>query len=200
MRILIIDNYETGNSPQITHLYQIITNIVEQPIEVMLYSTMTPQTDLSGFNAIILSGSQKLLSEAEIYEEFTNVAEVVRNTTRPVLGVCFGHQLVARIFGSEVISTGITFKGYYVVKTVVADPLFEGLGKEFLVTKSHKEIITALPYDFIQLATSPSVPIEAMRHTNRPLYGIQFHPERYDARHPAGRTILENFIKIAWLY
>jgi len=200
MRILIVDNYETSNTPPALHLYQIVNNIVEQPIEMMHYAALTAQTDLSSYNAIILTGSQKLLSEPEIFEKYGCLAEVLRNTTRPVLGICFGHQLLARAFGVDIVKIGKKHKGYYVVQIVTPDPLFEKLGKEFLVTKSHQEVVSTLPYDFILLANSPLVSVEVMRHTNRPIYGVQFHPERYDPKHPAGRKILENFISIAWLY
>ncbi len=200
MRILVLDNYETSNSPQALHLYQIVNNIVDQPIEMMHYAALTAQTDLSSYNAIILSGSQKLLSEPEIFEEYGCLAEVLRNTTRPLLGICFGHQLLARAFGVDIVRTGKKYQGYYVVRVVTPDPLFEKLGNDFLVTKSHQEIVNTLPYGFILLANSPLVSIEVMRHTDRPIYGVQFHPERYDPKHPAGRKILENFISIAWLY
>ncbi len=200
MRILLVDNYEVANSQPFQHLYNILTRIIDQPIESIHYSNLTPQTDVSGFNAIILSGSQKLLSEPGIFEEYANLAEIIRNTTRPLLGICFGHQLLSRTFGVDIVKMPEKLQGYYIIKVITPDPIFEGLGNEFLVTKSHQEMVSTVPYDFILLANSPTVPVEVIRHINRPVYGVQFHPERYDPKHPAGKKILENFISIAWLY
>jgi GMP synthase (glutamine-hydrolysing) len=57
----------------------------------------------------------------------------------------------------------------------------------------------ALPEDFVRLAASEICAIEAMRHRTRPLYGVQFHPERYTDDHPDGRAILANFFRLAGL-
>ena len=51
----------------------------------------------------------------------------------------------------------------------------------------------------MRLADSEACPIQAMRHVRRPLYGFQFHPERYTEAHPDGRTILANFFRLAGL-
>jgi GMP synthase (glutamine-hydrolysing) len=197
MRILIIDNYHKPESPQIIQLHQAVADIARQSTEVRPYSTVTKESELSRYDAIILSGSQKMLRKPKTWSTFVELVEIIRTTELPVLGICFGHQLIGRSFGSGLNRLGDRLHGYHPIRIVKRDPLFDGLEQEFLATKSHWEIVTVLPADFIHLAASSNVPIEAMRHAKRLLYGVQFHPERHDPDHPAGRKILENFIRMA---
>lgn len=77
------------------------------------------------------------------------------------------------------------------------DPLFAGLGESVMVEQRHFWELKTVPAGFRRLATSEACPIQAIRHTSRPLYGVQFHPERYTELHPDGRTILANFFRLA---
>jgi GMP synthase (glutamine-hydrolysing) len=79
------------------------------------------------------------------------------------------------------------------------DPLFAGLGDSAVVEQRHFWELTALPEGFARLAGSEACAIQAMRHATRPLYGVQFHPERYTEAHPDGRVILANFFRLAGL-
>jgi len=65
------------------------------------------------------------------------------------------------------------------------------------VSESHRQILDSVPKEFRNLAESATSPVEAIVHKSRPIYGVQFHPERTDEKHPHGRTILRNFLKIA---
>ncbi len=54
----------------------------------------------------------------------------------------------------------------------------------------------SLPPHFVATASNETCPIQAMQHTDRPLFGVQFHPELFDEAHPDGRRVLENFLKL----
>lgn len=199
MRTLIINNY-LPNSPQIEQLYNVIKDIMVHTVEVKDYSTISSGEDFKLFDIVVLSGSQRKLAEAEVFEDYTNEVEFLRDTDKPVLGICFGHQLLAMAFGEHIVTTGKTLEGYYMVRQIEKDRLFDGLGEKFLVMESHEERLDSVPYNFLKLADSPNCPVEVMKHEILPLYGIQFHAERFDDKHPAGGVILENFFKIASLY
>jgi len=199
MRTLIIDNY-LPNSPQIEYLYNIIKDVTVHTVEVRDYSSINIAEDFKNYDVIMLSGSQRKLSEPGNFEYYTNEMEFLRNTQKPVLGICFGHQLISLTFGEQVVDIGHKIDGYYVVRKLQNDELFEGLGEKFLVRKSHEEIVQSIPYDFNLLADSPGCPIEAIKHRILPVYGVQFHPERFDDKHPAGIAILENFFKLSVWY
>ncbi|MCK4250198.1 gamma-glutamyl-gamma-aminobutyrate hydrolase family protein [candidate division WOR-3 bacterium] len=199
MRTLIIDNY-LPNSPQLEHLYDIVKDITVHTVEVKEYSAISSGEDFKLFDAIVLSGSQHKLAESEIFEAYASEVEFLRRTKKPVLGICFGHQLISMAFGESVISTGKMLKGYYMIRKIRDDELFGGLSEKFLVMESHEEIIQNVPYNFVNLADSPNCAIETIKHQVLPIYGVQFHPERFDDKHPAGIVILENFFNIATLY
>ncbi|UCG90978.1 MAG: gamma-glutamyl-gamma-aminobutyrate hydrolase family protein [candidate division WOR-3 bacterium] len=196
MRTLIIDNY-LPNSPQLEHLYNVIKDITVHTVEIMEYSSIHPGEEFKQYDVFVLSGSQHKLAESEVFESYLNEGVFLKNIKKPVLGICFGHQLIARAFGEEIATMDSKYEGYYIVNKIENDPLFAGLNDKFFVTESHEEMVVDLPNDFILLADSPNCHIEVIRHQVYPIYGVQFHPERFDEKHPAGYTILENFFKVA---
>lgn len=199
MRTLIIDNY-VPNSPQIEKLYNVVSEVTLDVVEIRDYSTMSMSEDYAHHDVIVISGSQRKLADPDVAVEFSNEIGFLRRTEKPVLGICFGHQVVGLAFGSNVNSTGKMLEGYYVVRKMQDDALFLGLQSEFLLMESHEEYVNEVPYEFEKIADSPTCSIEAMRHRMRPIYSVQFHPERFDDKHPAGRVILENFFKFASLF
>lgn len=195
MRTLIIDNY-LPNSPQIEKLYNVMKDATVHTVEVKDHSSINIGEDFKFYDCIVLSGSQRKLAEAGTLEYYGNVIEIIKNINKPILGICFGHQLISMAFYEGVIPMPEKIEGYYIVRKVADDEIFEGLGDKFLVMESHEEMVKDVPMDFVLLANSPSCPIEAIKHQTLPIYGLQFHPERYDDKHPAGAVILENFFKI----
>ena len=154
---------------------------------------------------IILSGQSHpwtLYSD----ESLAGVFEVIREAEQPVLGVCGGHQQIALCYGAAVglmkrISPGEGYegalreRGFHEVEAA-GDPLFEGLPPRVAVWQSHCDEVKELPGGFELTASNETCRIQAMRHTARPLYGVQFHPELFDAEHPHGARVLENFLSL----
>ena len=86
--------------------------------------------------------------------------------------------------------------GFFPITRLRPDPLFAGLPRTMIMKCSHYCEVKRLPPGFVRLAQSGHCRIEAMRHTARPLYGVQFHPEQFDAPWFHGRTLLDNFAGI----
>jgi GMP synthase-like glutamine amidotransferase len=86
--------------------------------------------------------------------------------------------------------------GFYEIERLKADPLFDGLPERMLLRCAHYCEVKQLPPGFDVLARSGHCAIEAMKHQTRCVYGVQFHPEQYEAPFLHGRTVLENFAGI----
>jgi GMP synthase-like glutamine amidotransferase len=198
MRTLIIDNY-LQNSPQTENLYNVIKDITVHTVEVKSFDTITSIEEIKPYDIVVLSGSQRKLADPAVYDVYSTEAALLREIQKPILGLCFGHQLISIAFGQNIISTEKMIEGYYMVHKVTNDKLFDGLGEKFLVMESHEEVVENLPYEFALLADSPNCAIEVIKHEILPIYGVQFHPERFDDKHPAGGVVLDNFFRIATL-
>ena len=154
---------------------------------------------------IILSG-QSHPWDMYSSESLSGVFDVIRNSTRPILGVCGGHQQIALAFGGEVglmerLEPGEGYqgakreRGYLPVETT-RQGIFDGLPHEITVWHSHCDEVKRLPQGFERSAWNATCSIQAMRHQQRPLFGVQFHPELFDDEHPEGRRILDNFLAL----
>jgi len=110
----------------------------------------------------------------------------------PVLGICYGMQLVCDILGGKVDSTPSREYGRAKVTVGSHDGLFAGVSDETEVWMSHGDQVSGVPDDFIPLASTGTCPIAAVRHHELPVYALQFHPEVTHT--PEGGTILRNFL------
>jgi GMP synthase (glutamine-hydrolysing) len=109
----------------------------------------------------------------------------------PVLGICYGMQLMAQELGGRVDRTGVSEFGRTDLRTEQGK-LFEGLPEEQAVWMSHRDSVVAAPHGARVVAGSPSTPIAAFEDPERGLYGVQFHPEVVHTPH--GTEVLKNFL------
>ena len=144
---------------------------------------------------VILTGSSALLSKPRTRELFQPEMDLVRKAEFPVLGICYGHQVIGSAFNAPMRDLGQMLRGYEKIDIVKKHPLFEGLPSEIVVAESHRQELTKIPEGFQHLAQSTTSKVEAMAHRSRPIYGVQFHPERSNDEHPHGRVILQNLLK-----
>jgi len=112
----------------------------------------------------------------------------------PILGICLGHQLIAKLFGGEVRTADIGEYADCEITVDEEDEILKGIGPSFNAWVSHKDEISKIPGDFLRLARSEICEVEAMVHKDFPLYGVQFHPEVEHT--PKGPEIFKNFIRV----
>lgn len=154
---------------------------------------------------IILSGQSHPWDEYS-GESLAGVFEVIHKAPQPILGVCGGHQQIALAFGVAVglmarVEPGQGYngakreRGYFVIETT-GKGLFKDLPKTITVWHSHFDEVKELPSGFQQTASNETCNIQAMQHAERPLFGVQFHPELFNEEYPAGRRIIENFLDL----
>jgi GMP synthase (glutamine-hydrolysing) len=140
---------------------------------------------------IILSGSPFSVNEENA--PAVDVAALVK--TVPILGICYGAQLTAKVMGGRVDKSNKREFGRARLQLHAEDTLLSGVADDSQVWMSHSDSITALPEGFEILATTESIPIAGFRKIvpdAKPLYGIQFHPEVYHSTE--GKKILHNFL------
>jgi GMP synthase (glutamine-hydrolysing) len=162
--------------------------------ELHVYSELlahdTPLTELErrGVAAVILSGSPNSVYDAGAPKP----DPAIWSGRLPVLGICYGAQLMAHELGGDVLPAARREYGPATVSLTASDPLFEGLEREQPVWMSHGDSITRLPAGFHSLAQTDSTPIAGLADPARRLVGIQFHPEVVHT--PRGRDVLRNFV------
>lgn len=127
------------------------------------------------YDAVIISGSQSSVYHDEPWiAELTTWVRGAIDAELPILGIGWGHQLLAQILGGTVEDRGRYELGYVEVEQVGRDPFFEGVPNPFVVFAIHADEVTALPEEATLLAQN-GAGIQAFRHGR--LYGVQFHPE-----------------------
>ncbi len=147
--------------------------------------TRLPDLPLKG---IVLSGGP-----ASVYEpDAPTLPPAVLDAQVPVLGICYGLQLLAHTLGGHVVPSQEREYGPATLQVVADSPLFHGLPRRQPVWMSHGDRVDALPPGFHALARSENSPFAAIADETRQLYGLQFHPEV--AHTPHGRQLLENFV------
>ncbi|MCK4546291.1 MAG: glutamine-hydrolyzing GMP synthase [Candidatus Eisenbacteria sp.] len=110
----------------------------------------------------------------------------------PVLGICYGMQIMAKTLGGVVKSSGQAEYGPAEVDLETSELLFRNLGRRQSVWMSHGDRVDALPEGFTSIGFSSSSPVAAMANAGRRWYGVQFHPEV--SHTPAGMDILRHFV------
>jgi GMP synthase (glutamine-hydrolysing) len=144
-----------------------------------------------GLKGIILSGSPFSVNEENAPD--APIEEMIQHV--PVLGVCYGAQLTARKFGGIVAKSNKREFGRAILTRKKDDLLLENVAAESQVWMSHSDTIHKLPEGFELLGTTESIPVAAFKKNGsieKPLYGLQFHPEVYHSKE--GKKILHNFL------
>ncbi|HOP57748.1 MAG TPA: glutamine-hydrolyzing GMP synthase, partial [Bacillota bacterium] len=140
---------------------------------------------------IILSGSYSSVRKPD----FLSMDEKILFSGIPVLGICYGMQLIAKLMGGQVIPAAKSEYGKQSVSIKNSESLlFRGVGQKTEVFMSHKDVVDTLPKDFVIDASASDSTVAAIEHVTLPIYGVQFHPE---VTHTIeGMRMLDNFISL----
>ncbi len=139
-------------------------------------------------SAIILSGGPSSVYESDAPKPDPGIFDL----GVPILGICYGLQLIADQMGGKVDPSARREYGQATLEIDRNDDLFAGVDRRTDVWMSHGDALSQLPEGFEPIAHSGNSPICAIRDVRRKIYGVQFHPEVVHT--PQGRTILGNFL------
>ena len=182
MKTLIVDN----TSKLINELF----NLAPMPVEIVEWNNLK-NIDLNNVNLIILSGASNLFAIVEHEENLDNEIDLIINSNKPIIGICYGCELVARAFGAKLEKMDTEKRGSVQIKALKKDNLFGDL-ESFTAYEAHHWVIKNIPEDLEVLGTSDHG-VEIFKHRTRPIYGLQFHPEKTESG--SGKIIFENILK-----
>jgi len=156
--------------------------------EILPHTITAEELNKKNVSAIILSGGP-----SSVYDKNApQVDPFILSMGIPVLGICYGLQLMITQNGGNVIHKGQGEYGFAKMHTVNESPLLKNLANESQVWMSHGDEIDSLGNGFEIIAQSSNDVIAAIHHKDQPLYGVQFHPEVIHTLE--GETIISNFL------
>ena len=176
---------------QYAHL--IATKVRRQGVLAEIRQPEDPIEEFTGFKGVIVSGSPSLASHGEDSDYTRGIYDL----DAPILGLCFGHQEIAKHYGGEVVHGGRQW-GRADLHLVGEHPLFKGLGPVQQVWMSHYDSVTAVGPEFRELGWSvttdggPDHRFAAIGSDSLRRYGFQYHPEVDDTVH--GDVMIANFV------
>lgn len=156
--------------------------------EILPWSATLEEIATHNPQAVILSGGP-----ASVYQEGApSLPPEILDQGWPILGICYGMQLLTKLAGGQVQRAHKREYGVMDVEIDTQSPLFAGINNPFRALMSHSDHINQAPEGFQVIASTPSTPVAAIAHPQHKLYGVQFHPEV--AHTHQGGDLLGNFL------
>jgi GMP synthase-like glutamine amidotransferase len=152
--------------------------------------------------AVVVSGSESRITNPQDKAKYDDVAKFIQTCKVPLLGICFGHQLLCSTFGAKTAALKQSvidrFEQVRIIQTGDILARFR-MGQTIPLAEYHNDYVQKEGLEaagFNLLADSASCEVEAVKHKSRLFFGVQFHPERTtigSEMHPEGHKILDNF-------
>ena len=170
---------------QYTHL--IARRIRQLGVFSKIYTPDTGISNLKDVKGIILSGGPQ-----SVFDQKIKYNKDIFKLNIPILGFCYGHQLIAHHFGGQIKGGQTKEYGTAKINILENSKLFKGLKKREQVWMSHSDSVVKLPKNFIKTSKTSDCSISSMANKVKNIYGLQFHPEVTHTIN--GLKILENFV------
>jgi anthranilate synthase component II len=185
--ILVIDNYDSFTWNLVHYLMELGAQV-----EVVRNDDISAgQAIASGAQAFLISPGPKTPNEAGVS---LDLVAACAEASKPLLGVCLGHQTIGQHFGGNVRRGGL-MHGKTSPVSHDGSGLFAGLPSPFQATRYHSLIVENIPPTLVVNATSDDGHVMGFRHATLPIHSVQFHPESIATEH--GHAMLANFMRIA---
>ncbi len=162
--------------------------------EANVYCEIVPCTaDLKDFSSRNIKGYVLSGGPASVLEEGSpQLDSSFFETGKPMLGICYGMQLLAKNFGGKLVCSEFREYGPAKIELKATPAIFKGVAGSSQVWMSHGDSIVEMPQDFVVTASTATLPIAAIANEKRNIFGVQFHPEVHHT--DEGKKILHNFL------
>ncbi len=187
--ILLIDNYDSFTWNLVHYFGQLGAEV-----EVVRNDELTvSQVEQKAPRAIVLSPGPCDPDRAGICLELVSRL----GPTRPILGVCLGHQTIGQVYGGHVVRAGAPMHGKVSTIRNFGTSVFRNLPERFDATRYHSLVVdrASLPNSLTITAETDDGTIMGVCHREHPVHGVQFHPESIATQH--GHALLRNFLDLA---
>jgi GMP synthase-like glutamine amidotransferase len=191
-----------------------LTVAAGRPCQVRRFAAVSPTLiQRIAPSALVIGGNR---TDWASYDsaDLDSLLDTIRAAPVPILGICAGHQLIGRAHGARwgplgalqpgEIDPDPAFapgqrkeQGFLSVEIDPRCPLFHGLPLRPSFFQFHYWQLNDIPTEFVIRAHSPWATIQAIERRDRPVFGVQFHPESYDSAYPDGATVLRNFFALS---
>ena len=169
VKIIVIDN-----GGQWTHREWRTLKYLDVDTKILPNAVSFQELIDENVDGLVLSGGAPRIG---LTGELGNCGEFLEKADFPILGICAGHQFMARFFGGKAAPSKVPEFGKVELTILKDDDIFKGVPKKSIVWESHNDEITKIPDSFEILADSEDCKVQAMKHDEKPFYGLQFHPE-----------------------
>ena len=202
MRILLVEN-----SPNVARSFSYLSGQTDIAIVKPYYYEKYPAP--KEFDAIIVTGGRDSIGDSKYFAYLKIEAEFLlraMNLRVPILGICLGCQIIADALGGIVSVSSFELGWIKMTLTTegLENPLFRNVPMSFYAFERHRDGIIYLPPGAIRLAKSDLCEIQAFQYRDKPIWGVQFHPENkrgkneaMDAINEINNTIVRNFLDYA---
>tara|TARA_B100001250_G_scaffold414178_1_gene451121 strand:- start:5573 stop:6136 length:564 start_codon:yes stop_codon:yes gene_type:complete len=186
--IIVLDNYDSFTYNLVHYIGEL-----KKDVKVIRNDEMTVSEVLNlNPEKIVISPGPCTPNEAGI------TVELIQSSIVPILGVCLGHQAIGAAFGGNIIKAPEIFHGKISSINHSEEKLFKNINSPYDVVRYHSLIIekSSLPNELKITATLENDPniIMAIEHKEKPIYGVQFHPESIETFN--GKKLIQNFIEL----
>lgn len=174
--LLVLENDDVAEEQ---NLSAITSRLVEGKINTLIFEPVSGFVkDIpEGAVGLIVGGGLPSVNDPKgwIEEEIALIKQAIL-AGLPILGICFGHQLIAKMFGSKVVRRDKRV-GFANIRKVKDSPLFDGLPAMWRSAVYHSDRAQEVPDGFELIASSDYCAVQGLQHSHLPIYSVQFHPE-----------------------
>ena len=172
-------------------LEDIKNNLMPLGCEVQVFSLQDlGKAKFDIFSGIVISGAPTLLTQVD-QTKYLEPFKFILDTEIPILGICLGHQIIGLLHGARIDSDTMINKMEH-IEILEKNDLFLGIENNALFREEHSEFIS-LPDQFELLGKSESCDNEVMRHKDKKIWSMQFHPEVSGEN---GKMLFSNFMRL----